>query len=243
MFVIKNENHACCICLDVYREPQYLPCGHNLCLECAKQLLGKPCPICRSSITTFNRNIDLEFDIISSEVHCPNKRFGCDLHPNIISYEDHVSKCEYRSIQCTSGCGYEAVSLADHTAQDCIAGFRVLLDASHAKLKTSEGIAEQRRQEVEQFMVANDILVLERDLARHEHISAQQDADYLIEENLELEDRVEDFEEENTRLEEENEQLEAKNGRLVNRVERLVTVANQLREGVIRGQEIISRKF
>ncbi len=250
MFVIKNPDHVCCVCLDVYHQPQILPCEHNLCLECAQRLLGQSCPLCRAPVATFHRNVLLEFEIISAEVHCKHKRYGCNLYPNLLTYEEHALECEYRPFKCPNGCGFEAPSLDGHTAQDCFVGFHALLDASSTKLHLSESVAEHRRLEVQELMANNDILVLEYELARHDHVSAQQQVDYLIEENLDLEDSVADLEEENLSLEEENRRLlvetgrlEEENGRLEVRIDHLVSVANELRVGFTRGQQIISRKY
>ena len=42
------ENLQCCIHLDVLEEPVTLPCGHNVCLQCAKSLINNKtlkCPL------------------------------------------------------------------------------------------------------------------------------------------------------------------------------------------------------
>ncbi|MFT7806559.1 Tripartite motif-containing protein 65-like [Arapaima gigas] len=44
------EELTCTVCLEIYREPQLLPCGHSFCLQCLRDLrrvLDFRCPECR----------------------------------------------------------------------------------------------------------------------------------------------------------------------------------------------------
>ncbi|TSY83956.1 E3 ubiquitin/ISG15 ligase TRIM25 [Bagarius yarrelli] len=50
-----EDELRCSVCLDIYTEPQLLPCGHNFCLQCLKKLKRHSeqnyisCPECRES--------------------------------------------------------------------------------------------------------------------------------------------------------------------------------------------------
>ncbi|KAL6466689.1 hypothetical protein MHYP_G00244930 [Metynnis hypsauchen] len=52
---VLEEELTCPVCLDLYRDPRLLPCGHNFCLPCLRKLKGRSergrlrCPECRQS--------------------------------------------------------------------------------------------------------------------------------------------------------------------------------------------------
>ncbi|XP_056590136.1 E3 ubiquitin/ISG15 ligase TRIM25 [Triplophysa dalaica] len=52
---ILEEELTCPVCLDIYRDPHLLPCGHNFCLPCLRRLKTRSvhgqlrCPECRQS--------------------------------------------------------------------------------------------------------------------------------------------------------------------------------------------------
>ncbi|XP_072526724.1 E3 ubiquitin/ISG15 ligase TRIM25 [Salminus brasiliensis] len=52
---VLEEELTCPVCLDLYRDPRLLPCGHNFCLSCLRRLKGRSergrlrCPECRQS--------------------------------------------------------------------------------------------------------------------------------------------------------------------------------------------------
>ncbi|KAF4071468.1 hypothetical protein AMELA_G00273610 [Ameiurus melas] len=52
---VLEEELTCPVCLDLYREPHLLPCGHNFCLQCLRRLKSRSergrlrCPECRES--------------------------------------------------------------------------------------------------------------------------------------------------------------------------------------------------
>lgn len=52
---ILEEELTCPVCLDLYRDPHLLPCGHNFCLPCLRRLKSRSdrgrlrCPECRQS--------------------------------------------------------------------------------------------------------------------------------------------------------------------------------------------------
>lgn len=52
---VLEEELTCPVCLDLYRDPHLLPCGHNFCLPCLRRLKGRSdrgrlrCPECRQT--------------------------------------------------------------------------------------------------------------------------------------------------------------------------------------------------
>uniref|UniRef100_A0A672KAP8 RING-type domain-containing protein n=1 Tax=Sinocyclocheilus grahami TaxID=75366 RepID=A0A672KAP8_SINGR len=52
---VLEEELTCPVCLDLYRDPHLLPCGHNFCLPCLRRLKSRSdhgrlrCPECRQS--------------------------------------------------------------------------------------------------------------------------------------------------------------------------------------------------
>uniref|UniRef100_A0A8C6S819 Bloodthirsty n=1 Tax=Neogobius melanostomus TaxID=47308 RepID=A0A8C6S819_9GOBI len=50
-----EEQFRCCICLDIYRDPASIPCGHNFCIDCiegyweTKDL--SECPLCKEAFS------------------------------------------------------------------------------------------------------------------------------------------------------------------------------------------------
>ncbi|XP_018424211.1 PREDICTED: E3 ubiquitin-protein ligase TRIM11-like [Nanorana parkeri] len=66
---LSGEELECCICLNIYRDPVMLKCGHNFCRECINSVLdtqersgGYSCPQCREKFPerpALHRNITL----------------------------------------------------------------------------------------------------------------------------------------------------------------------------------------
>lgn len=65
---VLQEELTCPVCLDLYRDPHLLPCGHNFCKTCLEHLKRQSergrfrCPECRESHrcgTTFQKNFKL----------------------------------------------------------------------------------------------------------------------------------------------------------------------------------------
>ena len=60
---IFNKDSSCPICLEEYFEPKVLPCFHNICKKCLKELmhhhtLSFLCPICRAVCPVPERGVD-----------------------------------------------------------------------------------------------------------------------------------------------------------------------------------------
>lgn len=52
-FVLSEDQFRCTICLDTFKNPVSIPCGHNFCLLCIKRFWDTKetaeCPICKES--------------------------------------------------------------------------------------------------------------------------------------------------------------------------------------------------
>ncbi|KAL3046074.1 hypothetical protein OYC64_004178 [Pagothenia borchgrevinki] len=55
-FALSEDQFQCCICLDMFRNPVSIPCGHNYCLKCIKHFWDKKhkyeCPLCKENFKT-----------------------------------------------------------------------------------------------------------------------------------------------------------------------------------------------
>ncbi|XP_059210182.1 E3 ubiquitin-protein ligase TRIM21-like [Centropristis striata] len=63
-FALSEEQFRCIICLDIFRNPVSIPCGHNFCLRCIKRFWEtrhkSECPLCKD---TFKNVPDLRINV------------------------------------------------------------------------------------------------------------------------------------------------------------------------------------
>ncbi len=45
--IVTNSMFECSLCLQVYKDPRLLPCGHTFCLQCIQKTNNKPCSLCK----------------------------------------------------------------------------------------------------------------------------------------------------------------------------------------------------
>ena len=104
----KWEQNECCICLEVYRNPRILPCGHSFCFQCLfihfiSQLKNKIknnvkhfslcCPLCHQSFQLVNNFYEL--------TNYPNQLNNCFLYNEEEyeeEYEEIINNNDYSSL-------------------------------------------------------------------------------------------------------------------------------------------------
>uniref|UniRef100_A0A671LA89 Tripartite motif containing 25 n=1 Tax=Sinocyclocheilus anshuiensis TaxID=1608454 RepID=A0A671LA89_9TELE len=89
---------SCAICLQLYRDPVALPCGHNYCLGCIQNAASaedpkspKRCPECREeygSLETLPKNFKLTAVKFCTRLELPAERDGkrCPVHLKVTEY-------------------------------------------------------------------------------------------------------------------------------------------------------------
>uniref|UniRef100_A0A3B5A0C2 RING-type domain-containing protein n=1 Tax=Stegastes partitus TaxID=144197 RepID=A0A3B5A0C2_9TELE len=73
---LSEEQFRCTICLDSFKNPVSIPCGHNYCLECIKRYWDtkrkSDCPLCKE---TFKPRPDLRVNVGLKDITDQFKRF------------------------------------------------------------------------------------------------------------------------------------------------------------------------
>ena len=111
-----DANLVCKICRLPSRNPHMtLCCGHVFCLSCISKVEGSTCCICRATKRgqyKLYKNKQVERDVWSLQIYCPNKEKGCQWQGELNSItECHlkpaggVDGCPYEDVKCTNGCG------------------------------------------------------------------------------------------------------------------------------------------
>nr|XP_033770115.1 E3 ubiquitin-protein ligase RNF114 [Geotrypetes seraphini] len=83
---------TCPVCLEVFEKPVKVKCGHVFCTVCLQECLKpkKPvCGVCRSSLTSGIRALDLEKQIETTETTCR----GCSQKVYLSKMRVHVASC------------------------------------------------------------------------------------------------------------------------------------------------------
>ena len=98
------SNHFyCSICLEVFRNPFRIKCGHVYCEECLELIINTPNRLCPTDRIKINPN-EISRDLLTSEiideleVFCPNKKNGCTEVMILKHMENHTSsECKFSS--------------------------------------------------------------------------------------------------------------------------------------------------
>jgi len=186
-------------------------------------------------IDYFNCDVDKEVEIITAKLHCPFLAHGCFTQVTLLTFEAHKLDCMYRPIKCENGCGFESVSLTDHSKKDCISEFKKLVQVSTENLERANNLAEQIRGNIESLMLQLDYVTDERDGARI-------DFENLLVDNQNLVEGYKDMEKENEEYEEVR-GLKQKIIYLKSQNQYLVSFANSLRDIIITNPVNLQRKL
>lgn len=77
---LSEEQFRCSICLDLFKNPVSIPCGHNFCLGCIKRFWDtrhKPtCPLCKE---VFKNRPEVRINLVLKEITEQFKR-SVDIH-------------------------------------------------------------------------------------------------------------------------------------------------------------------
>ena len=95
----------CSICLEVFKNPYRVKCGHVYCEECLEMIINSPYNLCPTDRLAINPN-DVSRDVLTKEiideqeVFCPNKKYGCTDIMILKHLENHVySECKFSNKQ------------------------------------------------------------------------------------------------------------------------------------------------
>ncbi|KAM9836970.1 E3 ubiquitin-protein ligase TRIM39-like [Aulostomus maculatus] len=104
--VLFEQRFCCCICMDIYRDPVSIPCGHNFCLDCIERFwdtkVKNECPLCKEAFRErpdlrINHNFADIIDIFRrspsptpEDIDVPTS-FKCDSVPCDICHGDKMT--------------------------------------------------------------------------------------------------------------------------------------------------------
>ena len=81
------------------------------------------CPTCQQPIgkESIVNDKDLQNEVQSLEIFCPNKDKGCDWEGTLHEAPVHAENCGFVQIDCPNGCGakFEKRFADKHTKEDC----------------------------------------------------------------------------------------------------------------------------
>ena len=112
-----DANLICKICRLPSRNPHMtLCCGHVFCMSCISKVEGSTCCICRATKRgqpqyKLYKNKQVERDVWSLQIYCPNKEKGCEWQGELNSITKchlkpgGIDGCQYEDIKCSNGCG------------------------------------------------------------------------------------------------------------------------------------------
>ena len=103
----------CKICRLPSRNPHMtLCCGHVFCMSCVTRVESNTCCICRATKRgqyKLYKNKQVERDVWSLQIYCPNKEKGCKWQGELKAITSHLKPrsadgCQYEDVKCSTGC-------------------------------------------------------------------------------------------------------------------------------------------
>jgi len=112
-----NQKYLCAVCEQVLLFPVSFPeCSHHACNECFNQLtkdkkMKRVCP--RDGVSINRREVivdgSLQDELKNLEVICPMADNQCTWKGRFHALEEHYQVCDYVTMQCPNGCGFQCL--------------------------------------------------------------------------------------------------------------------------------------
>ncbi|XP_078082508.1 TNF receptor-associated factor 1 isoform X1 [Mustelus asterias] len=132
---VPEQKYLCSFCKNILKKAYQTLCGHRYCWACVEWIVKyNKTPICQKCKEDEPQSINedsilglgkifsdaaVSKEILDLKVHCINP--GCTWKSTMKNYEDHVTRCEFSLIPCSTGCGLMVLrkKLADHLEKEC----------------------------------------------------------------------------------------------------------------------------
>lgn len=89
------QRYICGICLNFFKTPTELPCGHVFCFECILLVENHKCPYCRQVFEEFHKSIYIEREM-KQMIRLKCRKKNCLKELTLDEIENHHQACEYK---------------------------------------------------------------------------------------------------------------------------------------------------